>query len=155
MHRVGLDTGKQVVSIDTQQDWVNKFAFYRLTSNHQVLFMSPNQMNSYGLEKKWGLVLVDHLIAESRYLNMIKFSEVANIVIGHDAEKNNENYYHYEQMKVRDKFKYACKYSIYDETKKSYISTLILSNFIDVRKLETIFEKIQTDYGQVSCDLTF
>ncbi len=143
-----------MVSIDTQQDWVNKFAFYRLTPNHKVLFMTPAEMDSYGLDKKWGLVLVDHLLGDKRYLNIIKFAQLANIVIAHDAEKNSDSHYKYEQMKVRENFKYACKYTIYDETKKVYISTLILSNFIDVSQLKPIFDLIETDYGHVSCDLT-
>ena len=110
-------------------------------------------MDEYGLDKKWGLVLVDHLVGEKRYLNMIKFANLANIVIGHDAEKRNDYYYKYEQMKVRNHFKYACKYSIYDETKNVYISTLILSNFIELDKLKIVFDKVNTDYGQISCDL--
>lgn len=68
---------------------------------------------------------------------------------------SNDKYYKYEQMKVKDNFKHACKYSIYDETKKIYISTLILSNFIDVTQMKPIFDKIETDYGQVSCDLSY
>ena len=82
LHRIGTEINKQVVSIDTQLDWVNKFAFYRLTPNHKILFMTPAEMDIYGLEKKWGMVLVDHGIAGTRYLNMIKFSQLANIVIG-------------------------------------------------------------------------
>ena len=155
LHRVGIDIQKTVVSIDTQLDWVKKFQFYNLTANHQVLFMSPAKMDEYGLDKKWGLVLVDHLVGEKRYDNMIKFAKIANIVIGHDAEKRNEYYYKYETMKVRDSFKYVCKYSIYDETKNTYISTLILSNFIELSLLKPIFDKVNTDYGQVSCDLNF
>ena len=117
--------------------------------------MTPAEMDLYGLDKKWGLVLIDHLLGEKRYLNIIKFAQMANIVVAHDAEKNNDKYYKYEQMKVREHFKYACKYSIYDETKSVYISTLILSNFIDVSQLKAILDQIETDYGHVTCDLTF
>jgi hypothetical protein len=117
--------------------------------------MTPAEMDLYGLDKKWGLVLIDHLLGEKRYLNIIKFAQMANIVIAHDAEKNNDKYYKYEQMKVREYFKYACKYSIYDVTKSVYISTLILSNFIDVSQLKAILDQIETDYGHVTCDLTF
>lgn len=49
--------------------------------------MTPAEMDIYGLEKKWGMVLVDHLQAETRYLNMIKFAQLANIVIGIDFFK--------------------------------------------------------------------
>ena len=155
LHRVGLEINKQVVSIDTQLDWVKKFSFYGLTSTHKVLFMNAADMDKYGLDKKWGMVLVDHGIADTRWRNMINFANLANIVIGHDAEVINEKYYIYETKKVKESFRYACKYSIYDETKKIYISTLILSNFVDVTKLKAIFDKVATDNGAISCDLSY
>ena len=111
-----------------------------------------NEMNKFGLDKKWGLVLVDHLSGETRYTNMINFANISQIVIGHDAEKQFEHYYKYESGKVRSHFKYACKFSIYDQTKSSYISTLVLSNFIDVTKFKAIFDKVKSDFGHVSCD---
>lgn len=154
LHRVALDIKRQVVSIDTKMDWVKKFSFYNLTSNHKVFFMDMNQLDNYGLEQKWGLVLVDHGVAGTRYMNINKFAQLANFVIAHDAEISSDHMYKYEQMEVRDNFKYACKYSIYG-SKDSYTSTLILSNFFNVSKLTTIFDQIKTDYGHVSCDLNF
>ena len=117
--------------------------------------MDLQQMNEYGLDKKWGIVLVDHLSGENRYLNMINFSNISQIVIGHDAEKGFEHYYKYEANKVKSYFKYACKFSIYDESRITYVSTLLLSNFIDVRSFKAIFDKVSSDYGHASCDNNF
>ena len=116
--------------------------------------MDMNQLDNYGLEKKWGLVLVDHGVAGTRYMNINKFAQLANFIIAHDAEKSSDHMYKYEQMEVRENFKYACKYSIYGSEHR-YTSTLILSNFFDVRKLTTIFDQIKNDNGHVSCDLNF
>lgn len=109
-------------------------------------------MNKFGLDKKWGLVLVDHLSGETRYLNVISFAQISQIVIAHDAEKQFEYLYKYKSEKVRRHFKYSCKFSIFDQTKLRYISTLILSNFVDVVKFKFIFRKVTTDFGLVSCD---
>ena len=74
----------------------------------------------------------------------------------HDTESSQENYYSYEKNRIRESFKYQCKYSLYqDEGKTSYISTLILSNFINLNNLKDIFNKIDTDFGHVACDLKF
>lgn len=81
-------------------------------------------------------------------------SQKAKIVVLHDAEKMAEGGYQYEHNKIRSHYKYACKYSIYTDTKKSnYVSTILLSNFIDLDKLESIFDRISTDYGHVACDV--
>ena len=89
-------------------------------------------------------MLVDHLSGENRYKSLIKFSNISQIVIGHDAEKWYEHYYKYEANKIKDYFKYSCKFSIFDESKITYVSTLLLSNFINV---EFIF-----DFIKMICD---
>jgi hypothetical protein len=78
----------------------------------------------------------------------------AQVVVAHDAEKHRDSKYKYNLMKLRDNYKYACKYSLYmNATKKSdYCSTYILSNFIELEFLSKIFGKIKTDFGSVSCD---
>jgi hypothetical protein len=155
LHKLAVEKNKQVVSIDTQVDWANRFKFYNLTKSHRIHIMDMEQMCAFGLEKNWGLVLVDHLSGENRYLNMIKFSNISQIVIGHDAEKWFEHYYKYETNKIKSYFKYSCKFSIYDESRITYVSTLILSNFIDVSSFKVIFDKVASDYGHVSCDNNF
>jgi hypothetical protein len=87
LHKLAAAKNTQVLSIDTTNDWADKFKFYNLTQNHKIYVMNLTQMNEFGLDKKWAVVLVDHLSGENRYLNMIKFSNISQIVLGHDAEK--------------------------------------------------------------------
>jgi hypothetical protein len=110
----------------------------------------------YGSDKNWGLVLVDHSTAATRYLNIIDLAKKAQIVVAHDAERPSDHMYKYEEKNVRKYYKYACKFSIYTSKDKSwYYSSLILSNWYDVQMLEPIFNQIKTDYGHVACNLNF
>lgn len=156
LHRLAIHSNRYAVSIDSEFDWANKFKFYNLTKSHKIHVMNIEQMNEFGLSKQWGVVLVDHSSGGNRHLNMIKFCNTSTIVIGHDAEKWYEHYYKYEEKNVKDFFKYSCKFSIYvDEAKLTYVSTLILSNFVDVSRLKLVFDNIVSDYGHVSCDMGF
>lgn len=156
LHNIGVDLNRQVVSIDTDLNWLNKFIFYNNTSTHTIYNMAGNEMNQFGLNKNWGLVLVDHIDQNARSLNVLNFSKLSKIVVVHDTEKSSESFYGYEKNKIRDAFKYACKYSIYsDINRSSYISTLILSNFINLDNLALIFNQIKTDYGFVACDINY
>jgi len=105
------------------------------------------------MEQKWGMVLVDHLSGGTRFQNIINFANSSQIVVAHDAERQSDSFYLYEAKNVRSYFKYACKFSIYDQSKSYYISTLILSNSFDVSRMKQIFDAISTDFGHVSCDL--
>lgn len=156
LHNIGADLKRQVVSVDTDLEWLSKFKIYNITSNHKIYHLTQDEMNQFGLNQNWGLVLVDHIDAATRSLNAINFSRRAQIVVVHDTEKSQENFYGYERNRIRDSFKYACKYSIFsDNTKSSYISTLIMSNFIQLNDLNNLFSKIKNDFGHVACDVNY
>lgn len=154
LHNIATDQKRQMVSIETNYDWLQKFIIYNKTINHKIYRLNSFKLNYYGLDKHWGLVLVDHIYNTKRSSNVINFSKRAQIVVVHDAEKSQEDFYHYEKNKLQGYFKYACKFSIYSEsTQSEYISTLILSNFVNLDKLSDIFNKVITSYGHVACDL--
>lgn len=153
LHKIGADNNRLVVSLDNNLNWLNRFILYNSTKTHKIFHLSEDDMNNYGLDKRWGLVLVDHFNARTRSFNAIDFSNLAEIVILHDAEKSSEHMYQYEKNDIRSHFKFACKYSIFtNEKKSSYVSTIILSNFINLNQLEDLFKQIKTDYGHVACD---
>lgn len=156
LHNICADQNRTLTSVDTNLDWLEKFIIYNSTNTHRIYHLGTYEINKFGLDKQWGLVLVDHIDAGSRSLNVIKFSEIAQIVIVHDTEKSQETFYGYEKNKIRSFFKYSCKYSIYsDATRASYISTLILSNFVSLNKMKSIFNRITTDFGHVACDINY
>ena len=157
LHKLAVDTKKQVVSIDTNIDWVNNFIFYNKTMNHKIYCMPNFEFieQKLGLEdnKRWGIVLVDHINAVGRAFDAKKYANKAEIVLVHDAEKTVEHGYKYEQNKIRDPFKYVCKFSVYTKKDRSvYVSTLLLSNYHNFEQIKSIFDKITTDYGHISCD---
>jgi hypothetical protein len=155
LHKISFDFNRQLVSVDTHLDWMRKFAFYNQTQAHK-LYHLPNEklLSEFGLKKRWGMVLVDHIYAEIRPTNVIKFANLSSIVVAHDTEKANEGFYKYEQAEIRKHFKYVCKFSLYQSANKnSYISTTMLSNFIDlVRVLKPLFDNVRTEYGHESCN---
>jgi len=153
LHKIAADHNRKFVSVDTEFGWIQKFVSYNLTSMHRVYQITTQQLNTFGMEQKWGMVLVDHLSGATRFQNIINFANSSQIVVAHDAERQSDSFYLYEAKNVRSYFKYACKFSIYDQSKSYYISTLILSNSFDVSRMKKIFDSISTDFGHVSCDL--
>jgi len=150
LHRLAVDKEKEVVSIDTNAEWARKFAFYNETSMHQIHVMTFDEMGKYAAYKNWGLVLVDHGFANKRHINVMDYAYKSQIIIAHDAEDSAEYIYEYQKFKLREKFKYSCRYSVFHQNKMSFsnhTSTLLLSNFIDVKKFDAIFRRIKTDYG--------
>ena len=157
LHNLGAHLNRQVVSVETNLEWLNKFIIYNSTRTHKLYHLSKSELNLYGLNRLWGLVFVDHGDAKARNLNVLNFSKLAMIVIVHDAENASEDLYNYVKNKLRDSFKYSCKYSPFSSKEKNTwtTSTLILSNFINIDNLKDLFSRISTDYGHVSCDLNF
>ncbi|CAF0957481.1 unnamed protein product [Brachionus calyciflorus] len=158
-HKISSDYDRFLISVDTDPKWVQQFVFYNLTKNHRIYHISdyPSMDRIPGQENtKWGLVLVDHTDGNFRHPRAKNYAQSSEIVIVHDAEKQVENFYKYEENKLRQNFKYACKFSVFTSAQKnSYISTLIMSNYIDLSVMEEIFNKIKTDFGHVSCDLSY
>ena len=113
--------------------------------------MSFEDMMKYGLNRRWGLVLVDHVFKFNRCFNVINFANLSQIVVVHDSENKYESKYQYRKYKINDYFKYACKFSLYT-TETLYKSTTILSNYVDVTQYKLIFDKVSSDYKHVSCD---
>jgi hypothetical protein len=156
LHNVTSDYSRQLISVDTKFEWLSKFLDFNNTKSHRVYLVNTETIVNYGLDKKWGLVLVDHSTAGTRYLNIISMADKAQVVVAHDAEKPSDHMYKYEEKNVKKFYKYACKFSIYTSEDNSwYYSTLILSNWYDVRILRPIFDQVYTDYGHFSCDLNF
>ncbi|CAF0987751.1 unnamed protein product [Brachionus calyciflorus] len=156
LHRVSSDLGKDLVSIDTYSDWVNKFVLYNSTKYHKMYVMNnfDNVEKRLSLgNKKWGMVLVDHANATQRTFDAKNYANKAEIVLIHDAEKTVEHGYKYEENKIREPFRYFCKFSVFSRSdKSSYVSTLMLSKTVDFKLMETILNKAKTDYGHISCD---
>ena len=158
LHKIANDRGLDLVSVDTDFNWMKKFTFYNSTRYHKIYFMrSPNELMSYGTDRNWSLVLVDHIYGDKRPQNVIDFAQKAQIVVAHDTEKSSEPGYLYEKRRMRDYFKHVCKFSLYitGANRLTYISTTLMSNYIDLSGLlKPALDTVLTDYGHVSCDVS-
>ena len=97
------------------------------------------------------MVLVDHIIGLERYKNAISLANSSQIVVLHDAETRSEKIYEYKKKNIISYYKYVCKFSIYRKTRGNYISTLIMSNFIELDFLKEIFENIKSNFKIIAC----
>ena len=157
LHKISVDFNRTVISVDNNLERIKLLNQYNTTELHRLIFLpTRDDMHKFGIRNLWGLVLVDHVHADERYKDVLNFANRAKIVLAHEAEKKNEYFYKYEENKVRGNYKYVCKLSVYiNPGKTSYISTLIMSNYIDLEHFGFIFDKVKTDYGHVSCDTSY
>ena len=149
LNSVAKQQKKFLLSTESEIDWMNKFVHLNDTINHLILSSNSECAKSINMDKKWGMVFVDHLQAENRQLDMIKYADKAQIVVAHDSEKGANGYYHYD--KAYPYFKFHCKYSLYLPN-RGYISTSMLSNFIDFKIMEKILKSVDTSMKTVVCD---
>ena len=78
-------------------------------------------------ETPWGMVFVDH-IEERRKVEAARVANIARFVVIHDSDPSQDKHYHYSD--IYPLFKYRFDYI------KSIPNTTVLSNFVDVNKLE-------------------
>ena len=115
---------------------------------------SQDEVNKYGIEKNWSLVLIDHIYGSMRGFNAIAFAQKAQIVVVHDSQKTSDSFYMFGKNNMTGHFKNVCKFTLFRAKKgEKYISTTLMSNFIDLEAVLTpAFQKAKTDYGHISCD---
>jgi hypothetical protein len=165
LNKVAVTLNRTVVSVDSNREWIAKLSQYVINScnttncsgiHRHVFAENIGEMHAIGADKTWGLVLVDHRVAEERYIDVKRFAARAQIVLAHDAENMADHMYLYKRKRVRRHFKYGCKFSMFgDIKKKTYTSTLILSNYIDLDFLNVVFKKVKTDFGSIPCDFRY
>ena len=132
------------------------YYIYKVTQEHRLYHLkSKDEINKYGLDREWSLVLVDHVNGNTRAFNAIALVQKAKIVVVHDSEKVAENIYMFEKNNMTGyfNFKYVCKFNLFTKSKSGYVSTTLMSNFIDLETILTpAFKKVKTDYGHIPCD---
>jgi hypothetical protein len=146
-----------VTSVDHNLEWLSKFLMFNKTKTHSIYHVTGTELETFGSERKWGMVLVDHGVANSRLKVAINFANKSTIVLTHDAEII-QDYYSYHTVKdgkkLVDYFKYVCKFSMFDRplNPTGHSSTLIMSNFVDITFLEEIFKQINYPTRVIACD---
>lgn len=105
-----LDKNIEFNSYETNKDWV------------KTLDGLATYVDSYDKveEKEYGIVLIDHAPAERRIVDIKRFRDLADYIVIHDAEPENDKLYKYS--KIYNLFKYRYTY------KKHKPFTTVLSN---------------------------
>ena len=68
LHSIAASNQRMLVSVDTDLNWLEKFLIYNKTSNHLIYHLEESeQMLTFGLDKTWSLVLVDHIDESKRF----------------------------------------------------------------------------------------
>lgn len=154
LDKVSINFKRKLFSVDTDKTVSEK---YNSSEFHQVEQVADkNELHKYGLGKLWGLVLVNHQFFAERQEDIKTLANKAKIVVAFDAEKQSESLFKYEGNKVRDNFRYVCKFTLFKTPeKKDYKSTFILSNYVDLEYFNFVFDKIKTSYDKVACALHY
>jgi hypothetical protein len=157
LNKVSTRFNRTVLSVDTNSQWMQKLAQFESGLHKFMHANSTAELHSFGTMDvpgvQWGLVLVDHGLANERYIDVMNFAKKAQLVLAHDAEKSSDSMYLYDRMKVRDSFKWVCKFSVFhDATRTGHTSTYVMSNYVDLGFLNEVFGKVDTDFGSVPCD---
>lgn len=109
LHYLCEANGRELVSLDSKVDWVEKFVQYR-TSWHTIECWTDldtyHWNNCYWLDQKWGMAFVDNAPGESRASNIIKLKDNTHHIVVHDSECPD---YKYEPVFMQFKFRYDFK----------------------------------------------
>jgi hypothetical protein len=130
---------------------------FNKTKTHSIYHVTETELETFGSERKWGMVLVDHGVVNGRLKPAINFANKSTIVLTHDAEII-QDFYSYHTVKdgkrLVDYYKYVCKFSMFDRpfNATGHSSTLIMSNFVDITFLEEIFKQINYPTKVIACD---
>ena len=150
LHKIAKDQNRNLVSIDTDLELINKFVLYNMTKSHKLYNISDdlNALTNYSRKRDWALVFIDQSRIMQRPQSKIAlFAQKAQIVVLHDNEK--------QSSKITEYFSYVCTFTLFRPPEdSSNVSTSLMSNFIDLKAILTpVFQKVITEYGQfTACD---
>ena len=118
LHWMCRDMGRNLVSLESDEKWTEQFKDYR-SDTHQIL--SITDWTQAEIDKRWGLVLVDHRPAMRRRDEAKRLKDLADVILVHDSEPEIRRFFGYE--KIYPLFKFVKHYTKF----KPY--TTVLSNF--------------------------
>jgi hypothetical protein len=126
LHWLCFDNKRKVISYESYKHYYD-FAKLFTTDTHEVVFVKDWDTQKF--ENKYGVVFIDHTIPGRKHTrgdDAIKFKDIADFVVLHDAGSNSNEKYGYEETYKHFKYRHdwtGCQ-----------PHTTILSNFIDVTK---------------------
>ena len=122
MHWMCLGSERRLVTYENE---AGTFEMIRRLGNdlHEIKFVED--WNKIPIEAEhWGVVFVDHAPAERRKIEIAKLSRIADYIVVHDTEAENDTQYEFIKNSF-PLFKYKYHYTKYGP------HTSVLSNFTD------------------------
>lgn len=126
LHWMCKDMDRELVSYENEEKYFNIDLDYK-RGNHNVLLVKDWD-DAKVEDKHWGMAFVDHAPARRRKIEIERLKDIADFVIVHDTQPQDNKFYHFDH--VFKKFKYRFDY------KKASPNTTVLSNFHDLSFLE-------------------
>lgn len=118
---------RELVTYENSPEWFNILRKYRTDFHNIILVDSWDDMP---IERYWEIAFIDHAPAERRKVEIARLANFARYIIVHDSDKRTETLYGLEEIYPLFKYRYD-----YTGAKPN---TVILSNFIDLNKLQWI-----------------
>ena len=117
LHGLSEYYNRRLYTYESDGEWLKRFANFS-SPLHSISFVR----NWDDVKPQGGLVLIDHAPAERRMVDIIRFKDIAEVLVVHDTNK--AKFYGYNF----DAFKYKFLYDKVEQT------TTLVSNFVDVSK---------------------
>jgi hypothetical protein len=119
LHWLCLDQKRPLVSYDNNAEYFKQNQAFE-NSGHTIHYVED--WDKIDIERKWGVVFIDHSPDSRRQIEAKRVANLADYVILHDSEGGNESKFHFIEA-VFPLFKYRYDY------KKSRVYTSVVSNF--------------------------
>jgi hypothetical protein len=132
LHAVCVAEGRQLVSLDSEPDFVDWGKQYA-TATHSVVCV--RDWDQAVIERPWDVVLVDHAPANRRAVEAARLAPWARYILIHDSNGRYE--YEYHLSAIYPLFKYRYDWTLLEP------ATVILSNLIDLAD----FERLQRNHA--------
>jgi len=111
-------SGRNLYTYESKQRWYEK-AIQDPKPFHKVIFVPD--WESADIEKKWGLVFIDHAPGKRRWLDIKRLANFADYIVIHDTNPEFRKEYRYHR--IWKYFKYRRDFTLYSP------HTTVVSNF--------------------------
>ncbi len=127
LHWMCKTKNRQILTIESNQNWLDFCQKYYRTDNHKFMFVSQWSEAIEKISKPWDVALVD-LSPDVDRKEMIKvLANNAKYIIVHDADDAQEK--HYQLSTIKSLFKYYWRFEDVEPATAVYSNLVDLSDF--------------------------
>ena len=116
---------RHVVSVDNVPGYHQMSNSFTDAQYHRLILVENWDLPE--LDKPWDVVFIDHAPALRRRVDILRFANLAKLIVVHDTNGRDERHYHLKE--IWPQFKYRLDYY------QHYPMTTMVSNYMDIRGL--------------------